>query len=42
MDGANALASGGNFYELRSWSDADWKAARERIEAQNAADRTQR
>ncbi len=42
MDGGNAIASGGNFYELRSWSDADWQAARERIEAQNAKDKAQR
>ncbi len=42
MDGGNALATGGNFYELRQWSDADWLAARERIEAQNAKDRAQR
>jgi len=42
MDGAQALATGGNFYELRSFSDADWQAARERIEAQNARDRAQR
>jgi NAD(P)-dependent dehydrogenase (short-subunit alcohol dehydrogenase family) len=42
MDGGNALATGGNFYELRQWSDADWQAARERIEAQNAADRAGR
>lgn len=42
MDGANALASGGNFYELRQWSDADWQLARERIEAQNAKDKLQR
>ena len=42
MDGANALATGGNFYELRHWSDAQWRAARERIEAQNAQDKTQR
>ena len=42
MDGGNALATGGNFYELRAWSDDDWRAARERIEAQNAADRAQR
>jgi hypothetical protein len=42
MDGGNALATGGNFYELRDWSDADWQAARERIEAQNAKDRAQR
>jgi NAD(P)-dependent dehydrogenase (short-subunit alcohol dehydrogenase family) len=42
MDGANALATGGNFYELRQWSDADWQVARERIEAQNAKDKLQR
>ena len=42
MDGGNALATGGNFYVLRDWSDADWLAARERIEAQNAKDRAQR
>ena len=42
MDGGNALATGGNFYELRDWSDADWQEARERIEAQNARDRAQR
>ncbi len=41
MDGANALATGGNFYELRSWSDAEWQDARERIEAQNQKDKTQ-
>jgi len=42
MDGAQALATGGNFYELRKWGDAEWKAAREAIEAQNARDRAQR
>jgi NAD(P)-dependent dehydrogenase (short-subunit alcohol dehydrogenase family) len=42
MDGGNALATGGNFYELREWSDADWQLARERIEALNAKDRAQR
>ncbi|MEP7282272.1 MAG: SDR family oxidoreductase, partial [Rubrivivax sp.] len=42
MDGGNALATGGNFYELRDWSDADWQAARDRIEAQNRQDRAQR
>ena len=42
MDGANALATGGNFYELRHWSDADWQTARERIEAQNKSDKAQR
>jgi NAD(P)-dependent dehydrogenase (short-subunit alcohol dehydrogenase family) len=42
MDGGNALATGGNFYELRQWSDADWQEARERIEAQNQKDKAQR
>ena len=30
LDGAQALAIGAGFYELRNWSDADWQAARER------------
>lgn len=42
LDGAQALATGGNFYELRNWSDTDWKTARESIEAQNKKDRAQR
>ena len=42
MDGANSLATGGNFYELRQWSDADWQDARTRIEAQNRSDKAQR
>ena len=42
MDGGNALATGGNFYALREWADADWQAARERIEGQNAKDKAQR
>ena len=42
MDGGNALATGGNFYELRDWSDGQWQEARERIEAQNARDKAQR
>src|SRR5271166_4945244 len=42
MDGAQALATGGNFYELHKWGDAEWKAARKAIEAQNARDRAQR
>jgi NAD(P)-dependent dehydrogenase (short-subunit alcohol dehydrogenase family) len=41
MDGAQALATGGNFYELRKWGDAEWGAARAAIEAQNARDRAQ-
>jgi len=42
MDGAQALATGGNFYELRKWGDSEWQAARAAIEAQNAKDRAQR
>jgi NAD(P)-dependent dehydrogenase (short-subunit alcohol dehydrogenase family) len=42
MDGAQALATGGNFYELRKWGDAEWQAARAAIEAQNARDRSAR
>jgi len=42
MDGGHALATGGNFYELRKWSDDQWRQAREAIEKQNAKDKTQR
>src|SRR3954452_10729465 len=42
MDGAQALATGGNFYQLRDWSDDDWKTARESIMAQNEKDRAKR
>ncbi|HWW47180.1 MAG TPA: SDR family oxidoreductase [Xanthobacteraceae bacterium] len=42
MDGAQALATGGNFYELRKWNDAEWKAARDAIVAQNERDKAQR
>ncbi|MEO7115341.1 MAG: SDR family oxidoreductase, partial [Caldimonas sp.] len=42
MDGGNALATGGNFYELNRWSDGDWKTARDKIEAQNSKDKAQR
>ena len=28
MDGANALATGGNFYMLNKWTDQDWRDAR--------------
>ena len=42
MDGAQALATGGNFYELRAWGDDEWRKARETIQAQNAKDRSQR
>ncbi|MEL7469346.1 MAG: SDR family oxidoreductase [Pseudomonadota bacterium] len=42
MDGAQALGTGGNFYELRAWGDAEWQAARAAIEATNAQDRKNR
>jgi len=42
MDGAQALAMGGNFYNLREWSDRDWTEAREAIRAQNDKDRAKR
>jgi NAD(P)-dependent dehydrogenase (short-subunit alcohol dehydrogenase family) len=42
MDGAQALAMGGNFYQLRDWSDADWSEAREAIVAQNNKDKAKR
>lgn len=42
MDGAQALAMGGNFYQLRDWSDADWIQARDSIKAQNEKDKAQR
>jgi len=42
MDGAQALATGANFYELRAWGDAEWKAARDAIKAQNEQDKASR
>src|SRR5579871_3591909 len=42
MDGAQGLAMGGNFYQLRDWSDDDWTKARDSIKAQNEKDRAQR
>jgi NAD(P)-dependent dehydrogenase (short-subunit alcohol dehydrogenase family) len=42
MDGAQALAMGGNFYQLRDWTDSDWSAAREAIMAQNEKDKAKR
>jgi len=42
LDGAGALAHGGNFYALREWDDAQWQQARERIRAQDARDRAAR
>jgi len=42
MDGGQALAMGGNFYQLRDWTDADWNNAKEQIKAQNEKDRAAR
>jgi NAD(P)-dependent dehydrogenase (short-subunit alcohol dehydrogenase family) len=42
MDGAQGLAAGGNFYQLRDWSDDDWSKARDSIKAQNEKDRAKR
>ena len=42
MDGGQALAMGGNFYQLRDWSDAEWNEARDSIKAQNEKDRAAR
>jgi len=42
LDGAQALAVGGSFYELREWGDAEWKAARDAIQSTNAMDRQDR
>jgi NAD(P)-dependent dehydrogenase (short-subunit alcohol dehydrogenase family) len=42
MDGAQALATGGNFYALRAWGDAEWARARDSIKAQNEKDRAAR
>ncbi len=42
MDGAQALATGGSFYELRDWGDAEWRAARDAISATNEKDRAAR
>lgn len=42
IDGGGHLATGGNFYELREWTDADWQEARERIKRQNDQDKAKR
>jgi NAD(P)-dependent dehydrogenase (short-subunit alcohol dehydrogenase family) len=42
LDGGQSHATGGNFYELRHWTDAQWQAAREAIKAQNEKDRAAR
>ncbi|HEY9218818.1 MAG TPA: SDR family oxidoreductase [Phenylobacterium sp.] len=42
IDGAAYQATGGNFAGLRAWTDEQWQAARESIQATNAKDRAQR
>jgi len=42
MDGGAHLGTGGNFYELRHWTDEQWTQARARIEDQNDRDRSRR
>lgn len=42
IDGAMYNASGGNFAALSAWGDAEWKAAREAIEATNTQDKSRR
>jgi NAD(P)-dependent dehydrogenase (short-subunit alcohol dehydrogenase family) len=42
VDGGQHLASAGSFYDLRDWSDEQWRAAREAIRAQNDKDRAAR
>jgi NAD(P)-dependent dehydrogenase (short-subunit alcohol dehydrogenase family) len=42
MDGGHALATAGNFYELRKWSEGGLEGGARAIEAQNAKDKAQR
>jgi NAD(P)-dependent dehydrogenase (short-subunit alcohol dehydrogenase family) len=42
LDGAGYLAGSGSFYDLRTWSDADWDRARAMIKARNDQDRAGR
>jgi NAD(P)-dependent dehydrogenase (short-subunit alcohol dehydrogenase family) len=42
IDGANSLATGGNFYHFKDWSDQDWADAKSSIKALNDKDRAQR
>lgn len=42
IDGASYNGGGGNFAGLTEWGDAEWKAARDAIEATNAKDKAQR
>jgi len=42
IDGANALATGGNFYNYRGYTDEDWQRVRDTIRAQDVKDKAQR
>lgn len=42
LDGAQGLAMGGNFYDLRAWGDDEWTRARDAIRQQNEKDRARR
>lgn len=42
IDGGNSLATGGNFYHFKDWSDQDWGNARDSIKALNDKDRADR
>jgi NAD(P)-dependent dehydrogenase (short-subunit alcohol dehydrogenase family) len=42
MDGGEALATGGNFFDLRSWSDERWQAARAAIQERTQRDKAAR
>jgi NAD(P)-dependent dehydrogenase (short-subunit alcohol dehydrogenase family) len=42
IDGANSLATGGNFYHFKDWTDDDWATARDSIRELNDRDRAAR
>jgi NAD(P)-dependent dehydrogenase (short-subunit alcohol dehydrogenase family) len=42
IDGAAHQATGGNFYGLAAWDDAQWQAVRGAIKSANEKDRAQR
>jgi NAD(P)-dependent dehydrogenase (short-subunit alcohol dehydrogenase family) len=42
IDGANSLATGGNFYHFKDWSDEDWANARTSVRELNERDRSER
>jgi hypothetical protein len=42
IDGANSLATGGNFYDYRHYTDDDWQRVRDTIRAQDAKDKARR